>query len=147
MLPRPLLTLALVVQWTWHSSSSFSLLPSPSLSASKHQSFYSRHSMTKDKDSINNNIDNDNDDEDYIDTDSLGDWRNFRKSLTLTAEKPRPVSKENEELLESQNQQLFQEYRTGAWAHEISTVRHKYTHPTHAPIGIHDYHFCQTRFY
>ena len=31
----------------------------------------------------NNEDDEDDDDDDYIDTDSLGDWRNFRRSLAM----------------------------------------------------------------
>jgi hypothetical protein len=83
----------------------------------------------------------DDDEDDYIDTDSLGDWRNFRKSLTMTAEKPRPVSKENEELLASQNQQLFQEYKSGAWAHETSTVRYM-TSKQWAVLAFTNSHLC-----
>jgi len=97
--------------------------------------------------------DDDEDDDDYIDTDSLGDWRNFRRSLfmvqeegTMAAEgsmtdsttkqqtaaatasssskkKKVNVSNENEELLKSQNAELHQEYKSGVWAHETSTVR------------------------
>jgi hypothetical protein len=35
----------------------------------------------------------------------------------------RSVSKDNEEVLLSQNRQLAEEYRKGVWAHETSTVR------------------------
>lgn len=108
--------------------------------------------------------DDDDDDTDYIDTDSLGDWRNFRRSLTLGMEveenqddgnntknsvsstkvsvkddddvdalpSKRPptksglsvksVSKDNEEVLKSQNKDLAEEYLNGVWAHETSTV-------------------------
>ncbi|KAG7348302.1 ACR COG1678 domain containing protein [Nitzschia inconspicua] len=110
--------------------------------------------------------DDENDDEDeYIDTDTLGDWRNFRRSLTLVMEedeinadgdsdtttslssktqvstkdgdaeqlsKPKSksqkksvsvksVSKDNEEVLKSQNKNLAEEYLNGVWAHETST--------------------------
>jgi hypothetical protein len=93
-------------------------------------------------DRIDNDDDDDDeeDDDDYIDTDSLGDWRNFRRSLamlkdTTTAEvssaestkrsvkaSTKLVSKENQELLKSQNEELHQEFKTGVWAHETSTV-------------------------
>ena len=81
------------------------------------------------------------DDDDMIDPDSLGDWRTFRRALSsqeevLQAEAaggiqkatmaPRSVSKENEQVLMSQNQQLGQEYIQGVWAHEISTVGSSY---------------------
>ena len=104
----------------------------------------------------------DDDEDEYIEIDSLGDWRNFRRSLTLGAEeeeesndesntrvslknsndddddKPpassskkttkkatiKSVSKDNEEVLRSQNKDLAKEYMTGVWAHETSTVSH-----------------------
>lgn len=104
------------------------------------------------------NDDDDDDDDDYIDTESLGDWRTFRRSLamdgttslssdsggdiggmgntkTTTTKKQqqqqqtrkggtiRSVSKDNEEVLFSQNKQLAEEYMNGVWAHETSTVR------------------------
>jgi hypothetical protein len=114
--------------------------------------------------------DDDDDDDDYIDMNSLGDWRNFRRSLTLadgaededdddddddfssspsmtktsttnnneanelskkkklstttktSSKSVKSVSKDNEELLKSQNKDLAKEYVTGVWAHEIPTV-------------------------
>ncbi|KAL3940110.1 MAG: hypothetical protein SGARI_001121, partial [Bacillariaceae sp.] len=99
--------------------------------------------------------DEDDDDDEYIEIDSLGDWRNFRRSLTLgvaedeqetssssdgsvtrvslkdngddsnsnknsNASKPKTktakiksVSKDNEEVLLSQNENLAEEYMTG----------------------------------
>ena len=100
------------------------------------------------------------DDDDYIDEDSLGDWRSFRKNLansaasistarssidgidlseesisaTITSEsstssstintdnqqRPKSVSKQNEQLLEAQNSALAKEYLDGVWAHESS---------------------------
>jgi hypothetical protein len=108
----------------------------------------------------------DEDDDEYIDTDSLGDWRNFRRSLALGIEDEedsvddvdnssisaatqvsikddgdgerkfkrsnkstrkslsvKSVSKDNEEVLKSQNKDLADEYLNGVWAHETSTVR------------------------
>lgn len=82
------------------------------------------------------------DDEDYIDTDSLGDWRNFRRSLAMgdkddddtdndetaignasttvaTASKERKIT-ENERVLKKQNKDLAEEYAS-IWAHQIST--------------------------
>lgn len=86
--------------------------------------------------------DDDEDDDDYIDTDSLGDWRNFRRSLTVgehddddtagdasaTSSKTlleafsseREVT-ENEMILQSQNKKLAEEYASGVWAHETAT--------------------------
>ena len=90
----------------------------------------------------------DDDDDDYIDTDSLGDWRNFRRSLamdethdendsddnesaatkkkkdsTVTSllENEREVT-DNERVLEDQNPALAEEYGSGVWAHQVSTV-------------------------
>jgi hypothetical protein len=78
----------------------------------------------------------DDEDDDFIDDASLGDWRTFRRDLASTlggeeeseeslsaTRKTKSVSKENEELLLSQNEQLATEYLTGVWAHETSTVR------------------------
>ena len=78
--------------------------------------------------------DADDDEDEYIDTRLLGDWRNFRRNLSMnpssdgepSSEKGKTerkvVSKENEELLRSQNEQLAEEYATGVWAHPTSTV-------------------------
>lgn len=101
----------------------------------------SRHSTTSLKYAFHEEGDDDADDDedddgDFIDTDALGDWRTFRKNLALDSDKdssaesssssktpaPKSVSKENEELLKSQNKDLAQEYMTGVWAHETSTV-------------------------
>lgn len=87
-----------------------------------------------------NHDDDEDDDDDYIDTDSLGDWRKFRRSLALLDDddndtnsdtasqrertKRAPVvsvSKENEDLLATQNEELHQEYTQGVWAHKIAT--------------------------
>lgn len=81
------------------------------------------------------------DDDDMIDPDSLGDWRDFRRQLAKTTSSSLPVldseetvpkgssavrssfvCKENEEVLYSQNENLAEEYKTGVWAHEITTV-------------------------
>ena len=90
--------------------------------------------------------DDDDDDDDEYDDIQLGDWRQFRMNLAETGiktpqdvrkpaedkdesansaiseepKRPRSVSKKNEELLKSQNQQLADEYLSGVWAHEIS---------------------------
>jgi len=93
--------------------------------------------------SYDNNEDGEEDDDgDYIDTDSLGDWRNFRRSLAMgssiddgddddgtsfsnssttvmTASSEREVT-ENEKILEKQNKGLAEEYAS-AWAHQTST--------------------------
>lgn len=74
----------------------------------------------------------DDDEDDLIDADSLGDWRAFRRNLagstesseesgTVDKSPKKSVSKENEALLQLQNEELAEEYRTGVWAHEIST--------------------------
>lgn len=85
----------------------------------------------------------DDDDDEYIDTDSLGDWRNFRRSLAMatndnddgssskkaiddsstsaaTASTEREVT-ENEIVLENQNKELAEEYASGIWAHQTPT--------------------------
>lgn len=92
--------------------------------------------------SVDDYLDADEDEEDddeYIDTDSLGDWRNFRRSLSMLEDSSavaaeeesstkslkastKTVSKENEDLLKSQNEELHEEYKSGVWAHETSTV-------------------------
>ena len=71
------------------------------------------------------------DDEDVIDADSLGDWRAFRRNLAgMTTDADSESNKaassscaENERVLRTQNEALANEYRTGVWAHETSTVR------------------------
>ncbi|CAB9506567.1 Uncharacterized ACR, COG1678 [Seminavis robusta] len=82
--------------------------------------------------------DEDDDDDDMIDPDSLGDWRDFRRNLaqselsmqegtdessssTVLSSVRTSVSKENEQVLFSQNEDLAEEFKNGAWAHEIST--------------------------
>jgi hypothetical protein len=70
------------------------------------------------------NTDESDEDDEYIDSDSLGDWKAFRRNLaTPPAEEVKSVSKENEELLKTQSQDLAQEYVSGVWAHTTSTVR------------------------
>jgi hypothetical protein len=67
----------------------------------------------------------DDDDDDYDDMESsnLGDWRKFRASLIdegLPGENnEKSVATENEALLEQQNKELAEEYRSGIWAHTI----------------------------
>ena len=86
--------------------------------------------------------DEDDDDDDDIDDTSLGDWRKFRASLideglpgeeTMDEENVNAITKtddskkktrksvaaKNEKLLEEQNAQLAEEYKTGIWAHTI----------------------------
>ncbi|GAX12459.1 hypothetical protein FisN_24Hh033 [Fistulifera solaris] len=64
-----------------------------------------------------------------IDVDSLGNWRDFRRSLgqsfssSSSVPEIRPatsVSTENEAVLATQNEELALEYRNGVWAHETS---------------------------
>jgi hypothetical protein len=73
----------------------------------------------------------DEDEEAHIDPDSLGDWRTFRRNLASNPERQqetppeqpqRSVSRENEQLLKSQSEELALEYTAGVWAHETSTV-------------------------
>lgn len=86
-----------------------------------------------------NSDDEEDNDDDYIDTDSLGDWRNFRRSLAMgssddsddetsfsdssttvvMASNEREVT-ENEKVLEKQNKELAEEYAS-VWAHQIPT--------------------------
>lgn len=90
------------------------------------------------------NVDDDDDDDDNEDEEDEEeddefllvddrDWRTFRKNLSLQEKEddgsgrnqpPSSVSKENEEVLESQSQQLYTEYKKGIWAHETATVRY-----------------------
>ena len=78
----------------------------------------------------NNDDDEEDDDDDAIDVDSLGDWRDFRRNLAgMTSESSaastnnRKGCAENEQVLRTQNEVLANEYKTGVWAHETSTVR------------------------
>lgn len=86
--------------------------------------------------------------EDEYDPNSLGDWRQFRMKLinsmdsssdtvtsidgidvsesattvTKKTERPKSVSRRNEEVLMAQNEDLGEEYLKGVWAHESSMV-------------------------
>lgn len=59
-----------------------------------------------------------------------GDWRAFRRNLTQSEQQQTQkqqrvtttVAKQNEKVLETQNESLAAEYRSGVWAHETSTV-------------------------
>lgn len=81
--------------------------------------------------------DDDDDDDEYIDTESLGDWRNFRRSLAMgdaddndesskdstaasMVSNEREVT-ENEQVLKKQNKELAEEYASGIWAHQVAT--------------------------
>jgi hypothetical protein len=81
--------------------------------------------------------DDDNDEDDCVlDPDSLGDWRDFRRNLAMSMKNSddaiydfgskvsvqASVSKENEEVLASQNEALAEEFIKGVWAHKVSTV-------------------------
>lgn len=92
-------------------------------------------------DSFEEEGDEDDDEDEYIDTDSLGDWRNFRRSLaigtteeddgssgkkdsttaSMMASNEREIT-DNERILENQNHDLAEEYASGVWVHKISTV-------------------------
>lgn len=67
-------------------------------------------------------LDDDEDDDDYIDTEALGDWRDFRRTLVPSGSSVK-ICEENEQVLASQSPELAAEYRTGVWAHETPTVR------------------------
>ena len=78
-------------------------------------------------DELDNDDDDDDDDEDDDEFLLVDDrnWRTFRKNLSLQEmgnKAPTSVSKENEEILESQSKLLYSEYKQGVWAHETSTV-------------------------
>uniref|UniRef100_A0A7S4EPX1 Uncharacterized protein n=1 Tax=Pseudo-nitzschia australis TaxID=44445 RepID=A0A7S4EPX1_9STRA len=92
----------------------------------------------------------DDDSDEYIEDADLGDWRSFRKTLVdqgisydttedgyldtdaeksetptisntgSSTDRPKSVSKANEELLEKQSETLAKEYKDGVWAHEAS---------------------------
>mmetsp|Transcript_13522 Transcript_13522/g.15148 ORF Transcript_13522/g.15148 Transcript_13522/m.15148 type:complete len:500 (+) Transcript_13522:179-1678(+) len=85
-------------------------------------------------DDCSNDEDDDDDDDEYIDTDSLGDWRNFRRSLSTIIEtddgnnlidnkdyRDESCKKTNEEALTKQDKKLAEEYVTSVWAHVTST--------------------------
>jgi hypothetical protein len=57
-----------------------------------------------------------------IDVDSLGDWRVFRRNLAGLTTQESPGCTENERVLRKQNEALANEYHSGVWAHETSTV-------------------------
>jgi hypothetical protein len=60
--------------------------------------------------------------DDEIDVDSLGDWRAFRRNLAGLTTQESPGCTENEQVLRKQNEALANEYHSGVWAHETSTV-------------------------
>ena len=62
--------------------------------------------------------------EEAIDPDSLGDWRDFRRSLTATSSnsEEKKISRDNLELLKSQNTDLADEFASSVWAHQVATV-------------------------
>jgi hypothetical protein len=100
--------------------------------------YYSIYDDDEDDDEDDDD-DDDEDEDDVIDADSLGDWRTFRRNLAsptlpngaasqfeefgAAVPKTKSVSKANEDLLQTQNEQLAKEYLSGVWAHETSTVR------------------------
>jgi hypothetical protein len=101
-----------------------------SLSSLNRPSSFLKYSLFEDDDD-----DQDEDEDDFIDTDALGDWRTFRRNLAMdeneesstadesnVSKKTKSVSKENEEILLGQNEELAREYIAGVWAHEVSTV-------------------------
>ena len=99
-------------------------------------SLFASSSFYEESDSFDD--EDDDDDDDLIDPDSLGDWRTFRRNLAAgitsgiteaaegqpetTTQKTVSVSKENEDLLKTQNEELAKEYLSGVWAHTTSTV-------------------------
>ena len=65
---------------------------------------------------IDDNNDDGNNEDEYIDTEKLGDWRAFRKSLSGDKATV-SVSKENEDILRTQSEALADEYTSEVWAH------------------------------
>eukprot|EP00534_Pseudo-nitzschia_fraudulenta_P004876 CAMPEP_0201116072 /NCGR_PEP_ID=MMETSP0850-20130426/449_1 /ASSEMBLY_ACC=CAM_ASM_000622 /TAXON_ID=183588 /ORGANISM="Pseudo-nitzschia fraudulenta, Strain WWA7" /LENGTH=523 /DNA_ID=CAMNT_0047380057 /DNA_START=280 /DNA_END=1851 /DNA_ORIENTATION=+ len=107
--------------------------------------FFEADNLEDFDDDYDDDDDEDDDDDQYIDTDSLGDWRNFRRSLAMgtggdnegssgikTTEESaasaamsmvcneREVT-ENEKILESQNKELADEFASGVWAYQTAT--------------------------
>jgi hypothetical protein len=133
--------LALTSLLTLKTVDSFSLIPSSSSCSTSigriHQQRTTLSTTTCLQYSVSDEADDEEDDDDededdFIDSDSLGDWRNFRRSLAVeekekttleVATRASSVSKENRALLQTQNEQLHNEYMSGVWAHETSTVR------------------------
>jgi hypothetical protein len=126
------LALAGVLSGEFHAVHSFAVLPSASTCRFPGRSAPSRRLAGKNfyNDFEGYNVDDD-EEEDEEDDDFLlvddRDWRNFRKNLLADIAdddtKPTSVSRENEEVLESQSPDLYTEYKQGIWAHETSTVR------------------------
>lgn len=92
----------------------------------------------------------------YIDTDSLGDWRNFRRSLS-NIETPdnednlinnidyrdEISKKKNEETLKKHDTKLAEEYATDSWAHVTSTVSSNTLHT----YGVHFDYTCTAHIF
>jgi hypothetical protein len=95
-----------------------------------------------DEDDEEDDDDDDDDPDDFIDPKSLGDWRNFRRNLSIDESSDsenkvkKAVSKENEKLLLSQNKQLGEEYKTGVWAHPTATVSSLVCWETTVPVSF-----------
>jgi hypothetical protein len=103
---------------------------SPSLSIARRQSIQQFILFAAPSD------DDDDDDDDETEEDiALGDWRKFRASLIHSglpgaddvadqkeekAKSKKSVAKENEKLLQEQNQELAREYQAGVWAHVVA---------------------------
>ena len=82
------------------------------------------------------------DEDEVIDADALGDWRTVRQTLLTANRNKAPnatsqnlnsatISKQNQQVLASQSEQLAEEYKSSVWAHETATVSNR-----HSPAGI-----------
>lgn len=120
------------------SSLSANRSPSSAFGLERKQKRVSPSFLYEDSFQDNDEEEDDDDDDEYIDTDSLGDWRNFRRSLAMgDADDNNESSKdstassmvsnerevtENEQVLKEQNKELAEEYASGIWAHQVATV-------------------------
>ena len=141
MAERPVLAFSPSARRISASDSLIAIASVPRHSFALSGAFYNDFNQGQDDD------DSDDEDDDEIDPDSLGDWRLFRKNLasaamsssstssseqlganvmnptTSTTQRPRSVSKPNEEILKTQSEALYDEYVREAWAHTIARVR------------------------
>ena len=81
----------------------------------------------------------DDDEDEVIDADALGDWRTVRQTLLTANRNKAPnatsqnlnsatISKQNQQVLASQSEQLAEEYKSSVWAHETATVSNRHSH-------------------
>ena len=144
MMMMMVLTLAIQLQQVQSFSNPTRILPVSTTTTVPRLQFTSLRNALFDDD---DDDDDDEEEDDFIDSDSLGDWRTFRRNLTFEQDQeqdattslettttssttqmastkpPKSVSKANEEILLQQNEKLAAEYLTGVWAHPVATVR------------------------